>query len=326
MRSALFLLVLLFSSFVPSEAGATGKSLTEKDTSSRLGSGFTLTAIGGANWALTGKPYTIISEDAFYNRTYTKYDLKSAIGYRAGLGIGFQGRKYGLEFPLIISVDRFKVPAISEKDKMKISSFEFGFNNYIKFGKEKHYILLGPYAQLEMQNFLIETFGVDLGYGFNITKRLNTSLRYKLNVTSFFNKSAIEVYTMEGQSGFSGRYGEGYSVIELVARFDLVNTRRIKKYIPPPPPPRIPMNCTAYSDLELIKLRKEAKAKNDMDTYGDIQREMDLRNSRNPYGKYDDAQLKEMLGKAVASEDYPEAERLQKEIKRREPLKAAEAQ
>lgn len=303
------------------KAGNSATMLAPKDTTPHLGSGFTLTAIAGLSWAFCGKEYLLEDNNSYVSY---KYDLKSAPGFRLGLGIGVQGKKYGFEIPLIYSADRYKVPAISD-DVMRFSSFEFGFNNYIKPGGGNHYILIGPYAALDFYRAAIHEVGLGIGYGYSITKRLNLSLRYKANIFGLFDDYAIKV-SADSESNINYRYGGNTSGLQLVARFDIVNTRKIKKYVPPPPPPRIPQNYTSYSDVELIKLMQEAKAKNDIATFGDIQREADLRKSRNPYGKYDDAQLVEMLGKAVKSEDFLEAERIQKEQKRREAIKAAEAQ
>lgn len=314
--------VLSFCSSV-AKAGYQEKMLAPTDTTPKLGSGFTLTAIVGGSWAFCGKEYVL---ENYNSGSYvqTKYDLKSAPGFRLGLGIGVQGRKYGFEIPLIYSADRYKVPSISD-DVMRFTSFEFGFNNYIKPGGGNHFIVVGPYAALDLYRVKFHELGLGIGYGYSIMKRLNLSLRYKANIFGLFDEYAIKAKA-SGESAIDYRYGGNTSGLQLVARFDLVNTRRIKKYTPPPPPPRIPLNYTSYSDVELIKLMQEARAKNDIATFGDIQREADLRKSRNPYGKYDDAQLKEMLGKAVKSEDFLEAERIQKEQKRREAVKAAEAQ
>lgn len=311
-----------------------------------LSNGFALTAIVGGTRGLTndGK-YTLNNYGNYYN-TYdyyslsTNYELENSFGYRAGIGIGFQTRGYGFEVPFTLNVDRFKVPKLDKKNSLRVSSFEMGINNYFKFLKAKHFIVFGPYVAFDsfIDDLGLHSWGANLGYGFNFTKRLNLSLRYKFNIFSvtkgYGENTAIYFEkddTNAGESYLPSRKSQ-YNSLQLVLRFDLINTRRWKdpkvknasynsSYTPTPvAPAKIAINYSTYTDENLKIALKDAKNLTDMNL---IQIEIDKRKKTipvNEFDKYSDAQLKELLNEAVAKEDYDKAEILKNQIIAREVI------
>ena len=329
----------------PSVTPEKKKAKKNKHEGKVLSNGFALTAIVGGNRGLTndGK-YTLINSGyntaTFNSYTNTSnYNLENSFGYRFGMGIGFQTRGYGFEVPFSFNVDRFKVPTLSSDYGLKVSSLEFGINNYFKFLKAKHFIVFGPYAAFDMgiDDFGIHSYGLNLGYGYNFTKRLNLSLRYKFNFKSIIHSSpynetnAIGYEKYEYESNFT-RVSK-YNSLQLILRFDLINTRRWRDpksktasyntpYTPAPAststPAKIAIDYSTYTDENLKQALKDAKNLTDMNL---IQIEMDKRKaSANEFDKYNDTQLKELLNSAVAKEDYDRAEVIKNEIKNRETI------
>lgn len=306
-----------------------------------LSNGFALTAIVGGNRGLTGGYYVLNSASTF--NTPKKYSMDNAFGYRGGIGIGFQTRGYGFEVPFTYNVDRFKVPTLSSDSGLKVSSLEIGINNYFKFTKsKKHYIVFGPYVAFDLPPVVLNfhSMGLNLGYGFNFTKRLNLSLRYKFNVKSVISDNDYDSDVAIGMasdgtiySSMDFRRVSQYNSLQLVLRFDLINTRRWRDpksksasynvpYTPPPAPTSTPakiaIDYSTYTDENLKQALKDAKNLTDMNL---IQIEMDKRKaSANEFDKYNDTQLKELLNSAVAKEDYDRAEVIKNEIKNRETI------
>ncbi len=315
-----------------------------------LSSGFVLTAIAGGNRALTSGDYGLVYKYSSYYgaanfNTSTSYELKNAFGYRAGLGIGFQTKGYGFEVPVTYNVDRFKVPSLYSEGGLKVASLEFGINNYFKFIKQKHYIVFGPYMAIDLGSFQsdLHSLGLNIGYGYNFTNRLNLSLRYKYNIRSI---GALKDEDLGSNTaiGFVDEYGgkyraSQYNSLQLVLRFDLINTRRWKdpkapkvpkekkeKTKAPEPiknntqktPVKVNIDYSTYTDAALLQAQKDSKNLDDMLA---IQKELDKRkSSTSEFDKYNDAQLKELLNAAVAKEDYEKAEVIKNEIKKREAI------
>lgn len=307
----------------------------------RLSNGFCITAIAGGNFALTSGDYGLAYKYSSYYgaanyNTSNSYQLKNVIGYRAGLGIGFQTRGYGFEVPVTYNVDRFKVPQLYSGGGLKVASLEFGINNYFKFIKQKHFIVFGPYMAIDLGSFEgdIHSLGLNIGYGYNFTKRLNLSLRYKYNARSLgvLRSEDLGSNTAVGfveDYGVKYRYSQ-YSSLQLVLRFDLINTRRwkdpkAKKELQQKPivtnEPKAPIkkevvDYSTYTDAALQDAKKSAKNLNDIIA---IDKELEKRkSSANEFDKYNDTQLKELLNTTIAKEEYDKAEVIKNEIKKRE--------
>lgn len=305
-----------------------------------LSNGFCLTAITGGNLAITTGDYSLYYKYGEYpntSSTTTHYQLKKVIGYRGGIGIGFQTKGYGFEIPFTYNVDRFKVPSLYADGGLKVSSLEVGINNYFKFIREKNYIVFGPYAAINIGEFGggIHSLGANLGYGFNFTKRLNLSLRYKFNLLSL---PAFEDNDLGSNTavGFSNSYGSiyrssNYSSLQLILRFDLINTRRWKDpkaKIEPRATPvvketkapvkKIAVDYSTLSDAALLDAKKEAK---NLDDIIAIDKELEKRKAVvSEFDKYTDAQLKELLDATIVKEEYDKAETIKNEIKKREVI------
>lgn len=317
-----------------------------------LSNGFCLTAIAGANRGLTnGRAYTLNSYryDYYYSSqtdSVINYNLENSIGYRGGFGIGFQTRGYAFEFPCTFNVDRFKIPQLSTSYGLKVSSIEYGINNYFKFTKsKKHYILLGPYIAFDIFDydffdfgFNLHSYGINFGYGFSFTKRLNLSLRYKFNVFSIADRAGGDntaIY-FSRQADYNDNYNlysrtSQYNSLQLVLRFDLINTRRWKDpkaKIEPRATPvvketkapvkKIAVDYSTLSDAALLDAKKEAK---NLDDIIAIDKELEKRKAVvSEFDKYTDAQLKELLDATIVKEEYDKAETIKNEIKKREAI------
>ncbi|MBK8367230.1 MAG: hypothetical protein IPL10_07375 [Bacteroidetes bacterium] len=306
-----------------------------------LSNGFVITAITGGNLALTSGNYGLAYRYSSYSGTTNfnssnTYELKNAIGYRAGLGIGFQTRGYGFEIPVTYNVDRFKVPSLYSDGGLKVASLEFGINNYFKFIKQKHFIVFGPYMAIDLGSFEgdVHSLGLNIGYGYNFTKRLNLSLRYKYNARSLgvLKSDDLGSNTAVGfveDYGIKYRYSQ-YSSLQLVLRFDLINTRRWKdpktknepkqkpvvKNEPKAPIKKVIIDYSTYTDAALLDAKKDAKNLNDIIA---IDKELEKRKSSvSEFDKYTDTELKELLNTTIAKEDYDKAEVIKNEIKKRE--------
>lgn len=250
------------------------------------------------------------------------YQISNTIGYRVGIGVGFQSRSFGLELPISYCVDRFVVRAISTTSVLSIPSLEFGLNQTWRFLKEKHYILLGEYVALHRDNIdwdYPHSIGLNFGYGYCILDKLNVSFRYKFDLL------------------------RNYSSLQLVLRYDIVNTRKMKKeedkksrrsreeyqnmnaqnnYTPPTQLPTKPIiDYSKYSDSDLTAALKEANAKSDLDGMLGIQKELDKRKQLDEFSKYSYVQLQDQLNKALDKEDYKQAELIKKEMAKRDAEK-----
>ncbi len=320
------------------------KEQTPKDTSKFfMSTGFILNAAVSVNRGMSSGDYRIRYYD---NKQSTAFDyaIKNSYGYRLGIGVGFKGKKFALEMPIMFCVDRYQVPEISSYYKLNILSLESGFNQYFMFGKGKHYILFGEYITFTMPNldlFEICSYGINLGYGYNIMERLNVSIRSKLDFIHIFgeNKPVVEIEKDYGTSDNVStiHYINEYSnSLQLVVRYDLINTRKLKSKIRkpkhqqnqfenyntqnnyyPPPPQQNTVDYSGYSDADLNLALKEATAKSDLDAMLAISKENDKRKARNELAKSSDVQLKEQLTKALEKEDYEQAELIKKEIAKR---------
>lgn len=294
-----------------------------------LSNGFALTAIFAGNRGLTDGRYALNSVNT--SNSTINYTMNNAFGYRGGIGIGFQTRGYGFEIPFTYSVDRFKVPALSSEFGLKVASFEIGINNYFKFIKAKHYIVFGPYVAFDLPPVVLNlhSIGLNLGYGFNFTKRLNLSLRYKFNIKSIISDQDYGQNVAVGMAADGAEYDfrrvSQYNSLQLVLRFDLINTRRWRdpknnttSYINNTPTPvvKVAIDYSTYTDANLQQALKEAQNIDDMLL---IQKEMDKRKAAvNEFDAYNDSQLKDLLNAAVAKEDFDRAEVIKNEIKNRE--------
>ncbi len=308
-----------------------------------LSNGFVITAIAGGNFALTSGNYGLAYKYSSYYgpvnfNTTNSYELKNAFGYRAGLGIGFQTKGYGFEVPVTYNLDRFKVPSLYSDGGLKVASLEFGINNYFKFIKQKHFIVFGPYMAIDLGTFSggLHSLGFNIGYGYNFTKRLNLSLRYKYNARTLgaLRNEDVGSSTAIGfviENGDKYRVSQ-YSSLQLVLRFDLINTRRWKdpnqKKEPKQKPvvvnePKVPVkkvviDYSTYTDAALLDAKKEAKNLNDIVA---IDKELEKRKSSvSEFDKYSDAQLKELLNASIAKEEYDKADLIKNEIKKRESI------
>jgi hypothetical protein len=326
-------------------ATVTPETKSKKDTHEGkvLSNGFVITAIAGGNLALTSGDYGLAYKYSSYYgaanfNTSNSYELKNSIGYRGGLGIGFQTKGYGFEVPVTYNVDRFKVPSLYSGGRLKVASLEFGINNYFKFIKQKHYIVFGPYMAIDMGTFSgdLHSLGLNIGYGYNFTKRLNLSLRYKYNARTLgvLRNDDVSSNTAIGfviENGDKYRVSQ-YSSLQLVLRFDLINTRRwkdpkVKKELQQKPivknEPKVPskkevVDYSTYTDAALQEAKKSAKNLNDIIA---IDKELEKRkSSTNEFDKYNDTQLKELLNTTIAKEEYDKAEVIKNEIKKREAV------
>jgi hypothetical protein len=310
----------------------TKKNAPAVDSSkSYMSTGLVISGIGGFTRGVATRGYQVNyygSSSNYYDYISETYTIKNKMGLRLGVGIGFESRSFKLEVPLAFNVDRFKVPEISAKDRLRIPSVEFGINEYFKILKEKHFIVLGQYMSLnaiDLFSFELHSLGLNLGYGYNVNKRLHASIRYKFNLFSIFSDASVEAFP---DSYYTEVYSN-YNSLQLLVAYDLVNTRKLKYkkkkedsysneniYIPPPPKPAI--NYAGYSDSDLNLALKEATAKGDLDAMLAIQKEIDKRKQTNELSKYSYVQLQQMLNKAVDSEDYAQAELIKKEMAKRD--------
>jgi hypothetical protein len=308
----------------------------------KLGPGFALTTFGAINRGKTENPYYVIYNDNDNYNNFKNYPLENAFGYNYGVGLNIHGGShYAFEIPITFSADRFFVPIISNS-ALKVSSVEIGMSHYLKFLKEKHYIVMGIHVGGILNGFeSTTTFGYDFGYGYNFTKRLNMSLRYKLNMNNnyYTNNSAIEINNFNENDLNSFTLTSNYNSIQLVMRFDIINTRKLitnkietnkNKYISPQNitttpvvvPQKVEVDYSKYTDTLLEQTFKNAKSITEMQL---IQKEKDnrklIQNQKkeqvNEYEKYNKKQLNELINDAVAIEDFTKAEKLQTELNKR---------
>ncbi|MBP7809016.1 MAG: UvrB/UvrC motif-containing protein [Bacteroidia bacterium] len=332
------------------------KAVAPVDTSGKkyLGIGLIVNGTAGLSYGISKgnynydiyktnySPYSARSED--YDR-YT-YSLKHAIGYRLGFGVGFQSRSFGVEIPVMFCVDRFKVPDISSKNRLKIRSLELGLNENWRFAKEKAFILFGQYFAY---NWLFKgehSIGLNFGAGYVFLKKFNVSLRYKFNLFSIDrNESGVvrfEDYPDKDESFTIGNVRSAYNSLLLVLHYDLVNTRKMKyvkkkqpkvkkpaddyeylnqQNISTPTPTKPAIDYSGYSDSDLNLALKEANSKSDLDAMLGIQKELDKRKQADEFSKFSYVQLEQELNKALDKEDYKRADMIKKEMAKRDTQK-----
>lgn len=321
---------------------AISSNLKAQTETNKLGRGFAMTTFGAINQGLTDGRNYVITNDYSNNQNYT---LENNFGYNFGVGLSFQGPHYAFEIPFTYRTDRFSVPTLSN-NTLKITSVEVGLCHYIKFLKEKHYFVFGGYVANILNGFGgTYTLGWNVGYGFNFTKRLNLSLRYKYNLLSLEgSNTAIEVSNIDANNINYFDLTSYYNSLQLVLRFDIINTRKLKtnktstnsnKYTISPDLVSTPivntqktvLDYSKYSDTLLEQAYKSAKSIGEMQL---IQKEIDSRKLLqaqkkeiiNEYEKYNKNQLNEFINEAVAKEDFLKAEKIQSELNNRK--KAAE--
>ncbi|MBP7809014.1 MAG: UvrB/UvrC motif-containing protein [Bacteroidia bacterium] len=333
----------MYSDTKKTEVQLKKKETPEKDsTKSRNVPGFIFSMTAGVNRGITSGNYSIRYEfDDEEGYIYNEYKVKNTFGYRVGTGVALQFKKFILELPVTICVDRFKIPEISETDRLRIGSLEFGLNQYFKFLKGKHYFLIGEYMALH-EHFDINSFGLNLGYGYNILKRLNVSLRYQFNFMSL-NRSApmIQAYKGTSTDDYYWMWNNRYNTLQLVAKYDLVHGVSHKKYknkkspkksdneyeylnsqnTYTPPPTKVAVDYSGYSDSDLNLALKEANSKSDLDAMLGIQKELDKRKQADEFSKYSYVQLEQELNKALDKEDYKRADMIKKEMAKRDTQK-----
>ncbi len=311
------------------------KTLKVDSSTAYMSSGIFVRGIGGLTRGSATRGYQLnYRDDYHYDYITETYKIRNKMGIRLAASVGIESKSFALELPVSFNVDRFKVPDISKKDRLRVPSFEFGLNQYFKIRQEKYSIILGEYMALNAVDFFsfeLHSLGLNLGFGYKINPRLNASIRYKFNLFSIFSDASVEVYPNYYYQSVSSNYNS----FQLLISYDLINTRKIKykkkkddysnsenNYIPPSRPA---INYSGYSDADLNVALKEANTKGDLDAMLAIQKEMDKRKQTSELGQYSYVQLQQMLNKAVDSEDYAKAELIKKEMAKRDTQKGIPA-